>query len=152
MANYYGKTRTNYFSVADEEKFRQIIASCRASESDIEIMDEKQEDGSINYGFCCDGSIQGLPEKNNDNEITENYLEDDCDYDYDAFCRALQVIIPDNDAILITEVGSEKMCYLTGHCTVITRNDIKLVDLDNEALKVARTMLANPNFTTQNDY
>jgi len=28
LANYYGFTRTNYFAVKDEEKFRQVVASC----------------------------------------------------------------------------------------------------------------------------
>ena len=38
MANYYGKTRTNYFAVTDETKFRQIIADCRG-EDKIVIID-----------------------------------------------------------------------------------------------------------------
>ena len=32
MANYYCKTRTNYFSVTDLEKFKQIMASCVGEE------------------------------------------------------------------------------------------------------------------------
>ena len=153
MADYYGKTRTNYFSVTDEEKFRQIIASCGASD-DIVIIDQKQQDGSMKYGFYCDGSINGLPDRDDDAGNTEDYCEDDddLDYSYDAFCEALQKILPDNDAIMITEIGSEKMRYLTGCCIVITSADFKCIDIGSEALKLAKTMLKNPDFTTQNEY
>ena len=112
MADYYGKTRTNYFSVTDDEKFKQIISSCKAPD-EIEVFEEKQEDGSIKYGFLCDGSIYGLPDR--DGDSTEDCDDnEDVDYNYDTFCEALQQILPDGEAIIITEVGYEKMRYLVG--------------------------------------
>ena len=48
MADYYGKTRTNYFSVTDEEKFKQIINSCGAENGGIIIADQKQNNGTTN--------------------------------------------------------------------------------------------------------
>ena len=151
MANYYAKTRTNYFSVTDAEKFKQIIALCKASDDDIYIIESEQENGGIKYGFYCEGSIDGLPEKD-DGDDTEYCDDDDFDYNYDAFCEALQPILPDDDAVLITEIGSEKMRYLTGQCSVITRNSCKCLDLSHEAVKLAATMLSNPDFTTQMEY
>ena len=151
MANYYCKTRTNYFSVTDLEKFKQIIASC-IGEEEIVIIDEEQEDGSIKYGFYCEGSVEGLPEKEDGTDNTEDFDEYDYDYNYDAFCEALQQILPDNDVIIITEVGSEKMRYLTGLCSVITRNEYKCINITDEAVKLARILLNNPAFTTQMDY
>ena len=85
-------------------------------------------------------------------ENTDDFDEDDCDYSYDAFCEALQQILPDNDAVLITEVGSEKMRYLTGICAVVTRNEIRYIDISREAAKAAADMLKNPEFTTKNYY
>ena len=145
MANYYCKTRTNYFSVTDLEKFKQIIESCGATDA-IKIFDGKQEDGSIKYGFYCEGNIHGLPDRDDDDNI------EDCDYNYDVFCEALQKILPDDDVIIITETGSLKMCYLTGYCFVITRNEYKCINLTDEAVKLARTLLKNPAFTTEMDY
>jgi len=153
MANYYCKIRTNYFSVTDEEKFKKVIASCRASDA-IEIFDEKQKDGSIKYGFFCDGSIHGLPDTEDEALESEDKYDSDEDYDYnyDAFCEALQEILPDNDAILITEVGNEKMRYLVGDCTIITRNYIKVITLRDEAMNLARKMLGNPEYITKMEY
>ena len=153
MANYYCKIRTNYFSVTDEEKFKKVIASCRASDT-IEIFDEKQKDGSVKYGFFCDGSIHGLPDTESDAlEDEDEYDEDeDCDYNYDAFCEALQGILPNNDAIFITEIGNEKMRYLVGDCTIITRSDIKVITLRDEAMKLGREMLDISDYTTKMEY
>ena len=151
MADYYGKTRTNYFSVTDVEKFKKIIASCRAQDT-IEVFDEKQEDGSIKYGFYCDGSIHGLPDTDEPCENEDEYDDEDCDYNYDAFCKALQEILPDDDAIFITEIGYEKMRYLVGECTTITQNDFKVITLKNEARDLARKMLNNPDYTTKMEY
>ena len=150
MADYYGKTRTNYFSVTDEEKFKQIMGSCRGAD-DIEIIDNQQQDGSLKYGFYCEGSIYGLPERDEDAGNTDEEY-DDVDYNYDAFCEALQQILPDDDAVLITEVGYEKMRYLIGNCVVITNKDTKYIDINREAVKLAATMLENPDFITQMDY
>jgi len=112
MADYYGKTRTNYFSVTDEEKFKQIMGSCRGAD-DIEIIDNQQQDGSLKYGFYCEGSIYGLPERDEDAGNTDEEY-DDVDYNYDAFCEALQQILPDDDAVLITEVGYPWECEKCG--------------------------------------
>ena len=151
MADYCGKTRTNYFSVTDVERFKTIIASCSA-EYGLKIGEEKQANGSIKYCFYCDGVIHGLPDRN-ENENMESCGDDDyAEYDYDAFCLKLQEILPNNDAIIITHIGSEKMCYLLGGCAVITQNKYEYIDLTHEAVKLAATMLQNPDFTTQMDY
>lgn len=144
MSNYITKTRTNYFSVTDEEKFKQIISSCKASDS-IEVFDEKQENGSVKYGFYCYGSIQGFTDRNESEESDDM----DCNYNYDAFCKALQQIIPDGEAIIITEIGFENMRYLTGESSIITRNYYKCITLQHEAVKIAGKMLNNPDFTTK---
>ena len=153
MADYYGKTRTNYFSVTDAEKFKEIMASCRAT-NEIEIFDEKQNDGSINYMFCSEGIIQGLAdgENNGDTDNEDDYDDEDMDYNYDAFCESLQKILPDNDAIIITEVGSERKRYLIGSSTVITSKDFKCIDINREAVKLAAAMLNNPEYATKNYY
>jgi hypothetical protein len=169
MADYYGKTRTNYFSVTDEEKFRKIMETCKGS-GDIEIFDEKQADGSVKFGFYCEGSIHGIASPEDEGEahydekifdfsdIDEEfrgYDEDydvDIDYNYDAFCEALQQILPDNEAIIITETGYEAMRYLTGDCTIITRSGFECIDIKRIALGIARDLLKNPEFTTKMDY
>lgn len=153
MSNYIASIRTNYFSVTDPEKFKAIIASCRA-EYDITIIDDKQADGSIKFGFYCYGSIQGLPDKEGSSldEIIGAEDDYDCESSIDLFFDALQDILPDGEAIIITEVGYEKMRYLVGYCTVITRNDVQGVDVQDKALELARNILQNNDFTTKMDY
>ena len=137
MANYYCKIRTNYFSVTDEAKFKEVISKCEA-EDEIVV----NSDGG-KHMFYCDGSISGLPDNEND-EYTE--------YNYDAFCEALQGVLVDDDAIIITEVGYEKMRYLVGVSLVITTKEIRQVSLNDEAVRVAGMMLGNSEYGTQMDY
>jgi hypothetical protein len=153
MANYIGKTRTNYFSVTSEEKFRKIMASCWGT-NEVIVFDEKQEDDSIKFGFLCNGSIEGFPlcDDGCDSCNPSNCRNHDADYSFDDFCKALQEILPKNEAIIITEVGSEAMRYLLGNCTVITHDACRCINIKHEAIKLAASMMDSCEFTTQMDF
>ena len=137
MANYHAFIRTNYFGVTDETKFRDIIASC-CSEGDIEIFEG--DGGTGKFAFGCHGSIYGILDCTDD------------EYDIYAFYHKLQSVLRGIDVIIITEVGYEKMRYLTGICTVITKQDIACVTLGDKGLELARSMLGDPSFDTQMEY
>jgi hypothetical protein len=140
MANYNATIRTNYFSVTDEARFRKIIANCCGSDENLMLFEA--EDDSGKFGFGCYGSVLGIP-----------VGEDDYpDYDIDAFYEALQEILSDGDAIIITEVGHEKLRYLLGVCTVITKREIRSIDLSVKAIALAGEMLGNADFMTRMDY
>ncbi len=136
MSSYYGKCRTNYFAVNDASKFKMLMAACMG-DGTVEAFEEKQKDGSTKYGFLCDGRIIGLPYKLVDDEpvitLKMEYAEKDLDNDisWDLFCGALQDLLPHGEAIIITEIGWEKMCYLLGYSRVITKDDCKGVDLED---------------------
>lgn len=157
MADYNSKTRTNYFSVTDEDQFRKIMAACKGSDQ-IHACDNEKGGDERKVGFYCDGSILGLPYKLVDDEPVVTFDEDeeeedlDCDISGDLLFKALQEMLPDGEAIIITTVGSEKMRYLSGGCVVLTKDDEQYVDLSSKAIELARSMLRNPNFTTQDDY
>lgn len=78
--------------------------------------------------------------------------EESHDSDILIFCQRMQEILPDGEAIILTETGSEKLNYLVGNVTVITKEQIAEVDLGDCALQKARQMLGNPEFMTRNDY
>ena len=143
MANYYATIRTNYFAVTDEVKFRKIIDSCSAEDT-IHILENIAPDGTKTFGFGCYGYISGIHADADEEDMDET--------DLDAFYFALQSVLAEGDAIIIMEVGNEKLRYLIGVCTVITRSDIQGVDVSNKALDLVRTMLANPDFTTEMYY
>lgn len=140
MANYYATIRTNYFSVTDEAKYREIIESCIAEDT-LHIFEESTTDGKKMFGFGCYGYINGIPA-----------VEDEDETDLDAFYYALQSVLSEDDAIIITEVGNEKLRYLVGLCTVITNTDIQSIDVCCKAVELARIMLENPEFTTRMEY
>lgn len=142
MANYYATIRTNYFSVKDEAAFRELIQSVIA-EDEVYIFEEPQSDGSKKFGFGCYGTISGI------------YVDSDDDRfepDIDDFWNALQKLVCEDDAIIITELGSEKLRYLVGGSTVITSESIQFVDVWKESLEIARQLLNNPNYQTDFDY
>ena len=147
MSNYYGKTRTNYFSVTDENALRDIISCVRGSEDTVELHMEQAINGEKKFMFLCGSDILGFPETDENGEVYE-----DCDYSFDDFTAALQKILPENEAIIITEVGSEKMRYLSGYVTVITRNEIRHENLRNIGIRIARRLLNNDSWETKNEY
>lgn len=148
MADYNGFTRTNYFGVTDESKFRQLMAECAGAESQVLIFEEKDEkDKTIKFGFGCYSSIVGIRAPNDSDEAGEE--NDDCDYCLDAFHSALQELVVEGDAILITEIGYEKLRYLAADCVIITCAEIRYMRLEDKALAEARTMLENPNYSTR---
>lgn len=140
MANYTAKFLTNYFSVTDDEKFKNLVALCQADD-EIEIYEKQQPNGSVKYGIGCEKNIHGIPEEG------EEYAES-----IGFFYKSLQELIPSDDAVIITEIGNEKLNYFVACCIVITRGEIKSIDARSEAVKLAADMLKNPNFTTELDY
>ena len=137
MANYVSTTRTNYFHVKDVETFRAFMDN--VSGDDLELWDEKDDKGDTVFAFGCEGSIYGI----------QNEDEND---DYDLFIKNLQEYIADNDAVILTEAGHEKLRYVTGFATVITSKGIQFLNLDEYALTKAKEMLNNQDFTTKMDY
>ena len=138
MANYCAKVRTNYFKVNNEEKFREIMGFLQG-EDDVVCHEHDREKGK--FMFCCDGSLIGYVENK----------EDDDSYDdaWDEMARKLQTVLPDDEAVIITEIGSEKMRYLTAYSAIITSKKTGWIDLGRLAVEKAGELLGNPKYHTQ---
>ena len=160
MADYYGYTRTSYFGVTNQKKFRQLMARCTVAGDSIMIFEQHDEldpTKVIKFGFGAYGSILGINEDcKTPNETLKDGCEADCcedaDYCHFAFCKALQELVAEGDAILIQEVGFEKLRYLVADTTIITRTEIRSVRMEDVALQMVRDMLGNPDFATQIHY
>jgi len=136
MANYYSYVRTNYFHVKDAESFRKFIANISSTEQDkVELLEEKDENGNLIFAFGC----QGQPA----------YPEDES---YEGITEALSELVADDDAIIITEIGHEKLCYLVGEARVITARGEKFVSISDLAIQTAREILNMPEWNTKNEY
>lgn len=147
MANYYCCTRTNYFGVTDPEKLKEIVGRILWDEGNLSFLAEA--DGR--WGFGAYGSICGLrpaepAPSNGDDE------EEDSEWDADAVYVALQEIVAPGDAVIITEVGYEKLRYLVGSAIIVTRDSIETVNLQLASLDAARKLLHNPAFNTRMEY
>lgn len=146
MANYYCTTRTNYFHVKDEQKFRDVIAKVECDEDQLEVW--KEPDGT--FGFGAYASILGFPvQVEGVSEKDAQYCQD---YDYEEFANALAECVADDDAIIITEVGNEKMRYVNGHAVVITSKEIRNINLEAQAIIAAQDMLNNKKWNTEMHY
>lgn len=138
MANYYGDSRTNYFRVTDEERYNELFSHLTAYGDDVNDF-TKEQDGILYHGFGAFNSI--------------DYLTDDGEgYNFDLFLSELQKILPEDEAFIYMESGAEKLCYITGFSIVVTRNEIKNVNIISDALSLAKQMLNNEDFDTQMEY
>ena len=144
MANYYPITRTNYFHVKDEQKFRDLMNKIVVCDGDLEVWDNvTDENGGKTFGFGGYCSIDGYSEDPDDWGA---------DADYEEFITRLSECVAEDDAVIIFEVGFEKLRYLAGFAVVVTSTDYKIIDIRDEACEEAAKMLKNPNWTTRCDY
>lgn len=150
MANYYGMTRSNYFRVTDPERLEKIIAATCMDEDSLELWTRESENGPL-YAFGGYGSIYGL--KPSFNHETDDGSEDDNnDPDFDIFEAELQRIVAPNDAIIITEIGYEKLRYLTAYSIIITAKDSDCAELRDDSIRIAQKLLGNRDWITQMEY
>ena len=148
MANYYGATRTNYFSVTDLEAFKRLISECMTTDGlSLTFMSEEDK-----VGFYVESSLFGIPLESETDDQEDGSDEDCQGASLDLFHEKLQALVAPGDAIIITEVGREKMRYLVGDVTVITRSEVRYMNLRDSAIAMAQDMLGNPSFKTENEY
>lgn len=135
MADYRCKNRSNYFRVLDEEKYQKIVSRMSSSDGYFET-GKKERDGQLHHNFVCEGQIMYVPEG----------WEEDCDEDeaIGQFYEDIQQILPDDEAVIITKIGHEKLCYLTGFATVITKNQVEHLDIWDLAEEKAGQILGRP--------
>lgn len=142
MANYYAYSRTNYFRVTDEEKWNELFSNLIGDEDGVKDFSEERN-GIKYHGFGCCGSVDFIV-----SSPDAEYLE----YDFDFFLSELQKILPEDEAFIYTEVGHQKLCYLTGYAIVVTKDKSETIDINDASIKLARKMLNNKDFNTRLEY
>lgn len=142
MANYGAISRTNYFKVTDEARYKELFSKLVGDEDEVHDF-TKIQNGTNVHGF---GSYSSIDYLDTDDE------EEDPSYNFDYFLDELQKILPDDEVFIYTESGHEKLRYITGYSIVVTSKEIKCVDLQSEAISAARKLLNNPKFDTQMSY
>lgn len=140
MANYMATTRSNYFRVTDEAGFKEFMSHVKTEWDDIKLFSRYAKDGTTFFAFGGEGSIVGYVEDE----------DDDAEYDVanEKFIDGLQKYVASDDSIIILESGHEKLRYVTGFATVITRDKICTADIHNVAVRIAREALGDPEYHT----
>lgn len=124
MADYTCISRTNYFAVTDEEKLHEIAKLVGADVF-------KSASGKFTLGAY--GSI--------------SYYMDEEKQDNVYIYPMIQEILPEKEAAIFFEVGHgglpyhERLRYLMGSATIVTKDAIKLINLETKACRLANEML-----------
>lgn len=136
MANFESTTRTNYFSVTDEEAFESIAGKLTSNEGSVSVW-SRTEDEVKKYAFGAYGEIlyEGIP-------LTDS----------EAFLTEMQAILPDSEAFVIEEMGHEKLRYLSGVAYIITKHDNDCIDFDTFIRKKVHDMTQNNAYKCELDY
>lgn len=146
MANYNCAIRTNYFHVADEKRFRELLGQACGCEDAVILWEEKDQDGKTVFGFGCYGGNSSISVVEGDED--EEEFEDTS---YDKFIEELQKCVAEDDAVIIFVAGNENLRYVAGTALIITRSDVKYIDLIETAVKEAARMLGQPGWRSKCD-
>ncbi len=147
MANYYGSTRTNYFHVKDEEKFRDMMEHVITYDGHIDIWEAQDREGNKTFAFGGYAIIAGYQEN-----PKEADADPDADPDYEEFILNLSECLCEDDAAIIYEIGQEKLRYLSAYAIVVTSKGHETLNLLMMACDKASEMLKNPDWETRCDY
>ena len=113
MADYIGMCRSTWFKIKDYDKFMQGLKNVLLDEVTIE-QSEKDNNTIIIYGYS---SIPNL----------KSTIEED-DYEEFDFIEYIKQHIVEGEKVRITEIGYEKLRYLTAFAYDISTKEIKTVD------------------------
>jgi hypothetical protein len=120
MANYYGKARSNYFAVTDEQAFREDIAKCN-----VHLLERTTEDGQTLFGVM----------DSDDDEMDTCMAwsaDDDTDETEMTWGEFFQKHLADGWVAILMEIGSEKHRFLVGYATAYNnKGEERFIDLSN---------------------
>ena len=149
MANYICTTRSNYFRVNDEAGFVEFMDYIRGLEDNVDlwVKNIQTASGPVRYyGFGCYGGIIGFLQND------EDYTDEEFDRAFDKFIEGLQKYVADDDAVLIMESGAEKLRYVTGYVTIVTKDRCATIDMVQQAQHLASEFLEDETWRTVCEY
>lgn len=115
---------------------------------DLKIFSKVDSNGNKLYGFGGYGRISGY--FNNEDDFEDS--DEAWDNAYDNFVDGLTKHVTEDDAVLIFEVGEEKLRYVIGSVTIITSRGYLYKDIESVGIEIAKQLLDNYDYTTQCSY
>jgi len=125
MADYYCVSRTNYFKVKKINDFKTALSDKSFCEDPLSIWENEGRVALGAYG-----------------SITAYYDEDSGDM-LEIF-PILQEHLDYGEVIILQESGYEKLRYITGFAWIITKDEVRFIDVLDEAIKAAQGMVEDP--------
>lgn len=141
MKNFEATSRTNYFRVTDEERYDEIFTNLVFGEAPV-IDLTKIIDGKKYHAFGSCSSINNYHEEEDEDPI----------YPFDIFVEEIQKILPEDEAFIYMEAGSQDIATVCGNSIVVTKKAIECINLSDFAIKSARRLLGNEEFTTDIEF
>ena len=127
MANFYGSGRSNYVTVTDVEKFKELC-----TEFEMEFI---EKDGKVGcYSLNEDG----------DTTIYVEDEEEESGCQERNFINEVYPLLADEEVLVFMNVGSEKMRYLSGQSIAINnkgeRESIDIYDIYEKAKTIGKNI------------
>lgn len=121
MANYVSRMRTSYFDVNDASQFKEAIEPF-VKANHLEIIENDGKFGLMGEEFTSLPSPHNLLDENGD--------QVDQDDEMVNVLELLQTFLPEDEVVLATLVGYEKMRYLVASSFIVTRSKLLEVHSD----------------------
>lgn len=99
MANYYGLGRSNYVTVSDKEKWKELC-----DKFGVQFI----ENPDSQVGFLCNNEEGDLPSHIENPEESQDDIEVE---PMEEFCK----LVADEEVLVFQTVGYEKLRYLSGY-------------------------------------
>lgn len=116
--DYYGKMRTNWFTITDKQRLLDLVEKLEGEGLKI-----RRKNNSV--CITCLGQI---------------YFDERDISDSDFYVH-MQSIIAEDDAMVVTEIGSEGTRYFCAYADIITRKDITYIDLQRQVEEKVSVLL-----------
>lgn len=128
MANYYGSGRSNYVTVTDKEKWKEL---CNKFSVDF------LENSNGKVGFTCTSEDGDLPSTIEDPEESQDDIEVE---PLEEFCK----LLADEEVLVFQTVGNEKLRYLNGYAIAYNNKGeyvtVNLSDIYEEAQHLGKNI------------
>lgn len=145
MANVTTITRSNYFRCQDPENVRKVLSACKTDGNPVITAREGDK-----IMFYCEGEIEGMltPEAaykmRQDPDWADNHPDEA--WSMEQLCQYLMAHVAVDDACCIMSIGREAMREIWGDCYIMTRTDMRLIDLRQMVDSAVRDKLNDPRW------
>lgn len=143
MADTYITTRSNYFKPTNVQNCTDFILTSTG----LKVWKKRNDPSWIAFGG------------DQDIEVTDAYMEEylkghpsECDDAMDIFVKQLQTFLPENEIVAIQTIAHEKLKYVTGHTTVITKNYTESNSMHYQLERQIRERFNRPDFVLDDEY